>query len=184
VISDERAAVRELTEYIVSLGHNRIGFISGPTNYLSTRERFLGFIEGLTNSGISFDTELKSEGVYSFESGKHCSRELLTKKNPPTAIVVSNDDMAAGAIHTANEMGIDVPGNLSIAGFDDSRLASMILPTLTTIRRPVTKMSTLAAVKLIAALDDKDSVDAPNDLIVVPKVIVRESTGPIDSCHK
>jgi LacI family transcriptional regulator len=177
VVSDERAAVRELTSYLIKLGHRRIGFISGPQGYLSTAERFEGFIEAHRRQGIPFDEKLKMQGLYSFDSGKTNAQKLLSMKDPPTAIFACNDDMAAGAIHTAYEMHIDIPGKLSIAGFDDSRLASLILPTLTTIKRPVTHMSSLAAVKLIAAIDGRDNTDMPSDVVVIPEIIVRNSTG-------
>ncbi|MBN1377809.1 MAG: LacI family DNA-binding transcriptional regulator [Gammaproteobacteria bacterium] len=177
VVSNERAAVRELTEYLIQLGHKRIGFISGPHNYLSTRERFGGFLEGCQKYEIAFDKKLKIEGNYSFESGESCTRKLLSLDNAPTAIFASNDDMAAGAMHAACKLGIDIPGSLSVAGFDDSRLASLILPTLTTIKRPVTHMSSLAAVKLIAAIDHGKDTDSPTDMVVVPEVIIRNSTG-------
>lgn len=179
VASNERAAVKELTEYLIELGHRRIGFISGPENYLSTRERFAGFLEAYQQNNLSFDANLKVEGNYDFESGKSCADILLSMDNPPTAIFAGNDDMAGGAIHTAFKLGIAVPGSLSIAGFDDSRLASLILPTLTTIKRPVTHMSSLAAAKLIAAINQSGNSDAPADVVVVPEVIVRNSTGSV-----
>jgi LacI family transcriptional regulator len=179
VVSNERAAVRELTEYLIELGHRRIGFISGPENYLSTRERFAGFLEAHRQNNLSFDANLKIEGNYDFKSGKSCAETLLSMDNPPTSIFAGNDDMASGAIHAAFELGIAVPGGLSIAGFDDSRLASLILPTLTTIKRPVTHMSSLAATKLIAAIDHTENSDTPTDVVVVPEVIVRNSTGSV-----
>lgn len=177
VVSDERAAVRQLVEYLIELGHRRIGFISGPAGYLSARERFEGFVEAHRKHGISFDSDLKMEGAYSFDTGKQCTRDLLSLGNPPTAIFASNDDMAAGAIHTAVEMGFRVPETLSIAGFDDSRVASLILPTLTTIRRPVAQMSSLAAAKLINAIDGAGTVESSDESVIVPEVIVRSSTG-------
>lgn len=177
VVSDERAAVRKLVEYLIELGHRRIGFISGPTGYLSASERFEGFSEAHRKYGIAFDPELKMEGAYSFESGKSCTQRLLSLQNRPTAIFASNDDMAAGAIHVAVEMGFKVPENLSIAGFDDSSVASLILPTLTTIRRPVMQMSSLAAEKLINAIDGAGTIQSSVEGIIAPEVIVRNSTG-------
>jgi LacI family transcriptional regulator len=177
-VSDERAAVRGLIEYLIKLGHRRIGFISGPVGYLSARERFEGFNEAHRKHGIAFDPELKVEGAYNFETGKACTQKLLSLKDPPTAIFASNDDMAAGAIHVAAEMGFKVPDTLSIAGFDDSRVASLISPTLTTIRRPVMQMSSLAATKLINAIDSVEGVVQPvDDTVILPEVIVRNSTG-------
>jgi LacI family transcriptional regulator len=177
VVSDERAAVRELVEYLIGLGHRRIGFISGPSGYLSARERFEGFSEAHRRHGLPFDPELRVEGAYSFDTGKQCTQQLLSLHSPPTAIFASNDDMAAGAIHVAVDMGFRVPQTLSIAGFDDSRVASLILPTLTTIRRPVTQMSSLAVAKLINAIDGADTIPSAGDTVIVPEVIVRNSTG-------
>jgi LacI family transcriptional regulator len=99
----------------------------------------------------------------------------LAAATPPTAIFASNDEMAVGVICAAQEMGVDVPGELSVAGFDDSVLASRIVPSLTTIRRPVREMARLAATKLIASLDGRQD-EALVGIMLDPVLVTRNST--------
>lgn len=178
VISDDRSAAAAMAEHLVSLGHTRIGYIAGPKGLKSTRERFEGFCEALEKQGCKVENDMITRGTYSFESGIECTRTLLALSRPPTAIFASNDEMAVGAINTAQHMGLDVPGDLSVAGFDDSILASRIMPSLTTIRRPVKEMARLATTKLIASIDGRHD-DAGARIILVPELVTRDSTRAI-----
>ena len=115
-----------------------------------------------------------------FESGIECARTLLAHPEPPTAIFASNDDMAAGVIHTATEMGLSVPRDLSVAGFDDSALATRIRPALTTIRRPVRAMARLAASKLIASIEERPNDARMLGVFLDPELIIRDSTRRLE----
>lgn len=175
VISDERSAAVAMAEYLVELGHRRIGYITGPKGWESTRERLEGFCDGLEKNGCKQSGDMITQGDYTFESGVECTRLLLANPEPPTAIFASNDEMAVGAINAAREMGMKVPDDVSVAGFDDSILASRIHPTLTTIRRPVREMARLAATRLIAVIDGQyDIADEP--ITLVPSLVIRNST--------
>lgn len=178
VISNERSAAAAMAEYLVTLGHTRIGYIAGPKGLKSTRERLEGFCEALEKHGCKLDSDMIARGAYTFESGMECTRTLLANSRPPTAIFASNDEMAVGVINTAQHMGLDVPGDLSVSGFDDSILASRIMPSLTTIRRPVKEMARLATTKLIASIDGRQD-DAHASIVVVPELITRNSTRAI-----
>lgn len=178
VVANERSAVAAMAEYLVNLGHRRIGCITGPAGRKSTRERLEGFCEALEKNGCAPSEEMIARGAYTFESGIACARTLLEKSVRPTAIFASNDEMAAGVIYTAQEMGLKVPGDLSVAGFDDSRLATRIRPALTTIRRPVREMARLATTKLIAAIDGRMD-EARVGIFLDPVLIIRDSTRPI-----
>lgn len=178
VISNERSAAAAMAEYLVRLGHRRIGYIAGPKGMKSTRERLEGFCDALEKHGRKLGEDMLARGAYTFESGIECARELLANPNPPTAIFASNDEMAVGVINAAQEMGLKVPEDLSVAGFDDSMLASRIIPSLTTIRRPVREMARLAAAKLIATIDGRVE-DANRVVIVEPAAITRNSTRSI-----
>lgn len=178
VISNERAAVSEMTEYLIGLGHTRIGYIAGPKGMKSTRERREGFCDTMRKHGIELTDSMISRGAYTFESGMICTRELLAGSTPPTAIFASNDEMAVGAINAAQALGLNVPDDLSVVGFDDSILASRIIPRLTTIRRPVREMARLATAKLIATIDGRDS-DARVGISLVPSLVTRDSTKSI-----
>jgi LacI family transcriptional regulator len=177
VVSNERSAVATMAEYLVNLGHRRIGYITGPVGRRSTRERLEGFSDALQRLGCPVREDMVARGAYTFESGIEGARALLTRPEPPTAIFASNDDMAAGVIQTATEMGLSVPRDLSVAGFDDSALATRIRPTLTTIRRPVRAMARLAANKLIAVIEGRDQ-DARTSVLLDPDLVIRDSTRP------
>jgi LacI family transcriptional regulator len=178
VIANERSAVAAMAEYLVNLGHRRIGYIAGPEGRKSTRERQEGFCDAMEKLGCAACDELIARGAYTFESGVACGRTLLEKPDPPTAIFASNDEMAAGVMYTAQEMGVKVPEDLSVAGFDDSMLATRIRPSLTTIRRPVREMARLAATKLIASIDGRED-DARGWVFLDPVLIIRDSTRSI-----
>lgn len=178
VISNERSAAAAMAEYLVGLGHTRIGYIAGPKGMKSTRERLEGFREALEKHGCKPKRDMIARGAYTFESGIECGHTLLKNATPPTAIFASNDEMAVGVINVAQEMGLSVPGDLSVAGFDDSILASRSFPKLTTIRRPVKAMARLATTKLIASIDGRDK-DARSGEMLVPSLVKRDSTRSI-----
>lgn len=178
VISNERSGAAAMATYLAGLGHERIGYIAGPERMKSTRERLEGFCDALEKLGCTSRPELIARGAYTFQSGVDCGRLLLTRPSPPTAIFASNDEMAAGVIYAARQLGLDVPGDVSVAGFDDSALASKIVPSLTTIHRPVREMARLAATKLIAAVDQRHE-EARGLAMVEPTLIIRDSTRPV-----
>jgi len=178
VISNERSAAAAMADYLVGLGHRRIGYIAGPKGMKSTRERLEGFCDALEKHGCKPGKDMIARGAYTFESGIQCTHTLLQNPEPPTAIFASNDHMAVGAITAAHDLGLNVPGDLSIAGFDDSILASRSFPTLTTIRRPVKEMARLAATKLIASVDGRE-IDARAGDMLVPSLVTRNSTQSI-----
>ena len=178
VVANERSAVAAMAEYLVNLGHRRIGYIAGPEGRKSTRERLEGFLDALQKLGCAPCEEMIARGAYTFESGISCAQSLLARPEPPTAIFASNDEMATGVICTAHEMGVKVPGDLSVAGFDDSVLATRIRPSLTTIRRPVREMARLATTKLIASIDGRED-EARVGIFLDPVLIIRDSTRSI-----
>jgi LacI family transcriptional regulator len=179
VISNERSGAAAMAAYLSSLGHQRIGYIAGPERMKSTRERLEGFCDALEKQGCRPDPELIARGAYTFQSGVDCGRQLLSRSARPTAIFASNDEMAAGVLYAARQMGLDVPRDLSVAGFDDSALASKIVPSLTTIRRPVRQMAQLAAAKLIAAID-RHGDEARQLVMVEPTLVIRDSTRTLE----
>ncbi|MBA6222645.1 LacI family DNA-binding transcriptional regulator [Colwellia sp. MB02u-18] len=176
VVSDERTAMKEMAEHFVDLGHKNIAFISGPLSYRSSIERMEGFLFELRSANIEIAESHILEGENSYESGMKCAMELLTKETRPTAILANNDEMATGVIRVASDLGIKIPEELSVAGFDDNIYASRIIPSLTTIKRPIENMAALASQKLINKVQSEHS--APIKLCgeVKPHLIIREST--------
>lgn len=175
VATNDQQISAEMTEYLASLGHKRIAFITGHPNHKAVANRFKGYKDGLKKSGLEFSNQLVVAGDNSIGSGERCAEKLLDRKQRPTAIFAANDDMAAGVIRVATRMGIDIPGELSVAGCDDISLARQIYPSLTTIRQPLSAMAESAANALIAAARGGGTVGTD----IVPSTIqTRESTGP------
>lgn len=176
VSTNDREVCAEMTRYLAGLGHKRIAFITGDPNHAAVANRFLGYQDGLDESGLEFSEQLVAAGDNSFGSGEACAEKLLKRKNRPTAIFAANDDMAAGVLRTANRLGIDVPGQLSVTGFDDITLARQVDPALTTIRQPLARMAERAAEMLI---NSNGGGEVAKGTEIVPATIkIRESTGP------
>lgn len=172
--NDEDASY-DMTDYLISLGHRRIGFIKGHPDHGATEKRLAGYRRCLEDHDIPFDRALVIQGYFDFESGQRCARKLLDLPNPPTAIFASNDDMAAGVIFTARERGIGVPEELSVAGFDDSPAASHTWPPLTTIKQPIVEMAARATQRLIGRL--RGASDEADEETFTCELIVRRSTA-------
>jgi LacI family transcriptional regulator len=177
VATNDREISAEMTRYLASLGHRSIAFIKGHPGHRAVANRYLGYLDGLQQSGLEFAPRLLESGENSFAAGVAAGERLMKLADPPTAIFAANDDMAAGVIRTARLLGVDVPGRLSVAGWDDISLASQLCPTLTTIRQPLPLMAERAALVLISHAHD----DLPlRGAEVVPATIeYRESTGPV-----
>ncbi len=177
VYTNDREACAEMTRYLASLGHRRIAFIVGHPDHGALQERLAGYREGLAASGIEMDKRLIAQGYNSFESGVECARALLDSSNRPTAVFASNDDMAAGTMKVAHEMGLEIPTDLSVAGFDDVPLAAQLWPSLTTIRQPIEEMARRATELLLHEL--RGHVGDEPEKIIESTLVVRDSTGPV-----
>lgn len=175
VITKEREAMTELANHIVELGHKNVAIITGPMNYHSSKERLGGLTEVFSKHGIVIGPDNLIEGKNRYESGLECAKTLLSRSPRPTAILANNDQMAAGVIRAAFDLGIKVPEELSVSGFDDNIIASRIIPSLTTMRRPVEEISKLATQKLIQNIKP-DPKASNNKITVTPYLITREST--------
>lgn len=175
LVTMEREASRQLTESLLALGHRKIAMISGPAHFQSAQRRQLGFLDALGASGLKPFAML--EGDYSFESGLRCAGDLLRSGDLPTAIVAANDFMAAGVLRAAALQGIVVPRMLSVAGFDDSVVARMLSPPLTTINRPMQSMAELAGQRLMQLIDGQGAAQVGSTHVPLT-LIERESTGP------
>jgi len=148
---DDRAAACEMTRHLLTLGHNRIGFIEGNPNLTASAERLDGYKMALSEAGIAFDEALVAHGLFTYRSGLDAADELLELDDAPSAIFASNDDMAAATVAVAHRRGLDVPGDLTVCGFDDTAIATTIWPELTTIHQPIADMSR-AAVEMLAGI--------------------------------
>lgn len=176
---DDVHAAEEITNLLLSLGHQRIAFIKGPPDQSASGLRYQGFVNALRAHGLEPDPELIQPGQFTFASGRDAAHQLLSRRQRPTAVFASNDDMALGVLAAAQRLGLSVPGELSVAGFDDSPTAALVWPPLTTVRQPVAEMAR-AAVEMLVAVQRPD-MTAPEDEADLHKVlphelVVRDST--------
>jgi len=149
---DEREAARTMTRYLLDKGHRRIGFIRGNAKHTAAELRQAGYEAALEQAGIACDPALIADGDFSYRSSLDAADRLLGLDAPPTAIFASNDDMAAAAVAVAHRRGLDVPGDVAVCGFDDTAIATMIWPQLTTVRQPVDAMARTATRMVIDAV--------------------------------
>jgi len=149
IIIDNFNAVRSSVNYLCSIGHKRIGFMTGLEDSDVGKNRYAGYRSGLSDNGLKMNKKLVFKGDYSFESGAKGADYFLSLKNPPTAIMCANDAMAIALIRQAVQRGINVPDDLSVIGFDDIPVASQISPALTTLAAPIDRMTELACNMLI-----------------------------------
>lgn len=172
---DERRAVRDMMAHIVSLGHRRIGHITGHRDHGASEWRLQGYRDGLNDAGIAFDKTLVVQGEFSFESGADGADRLLSLADPPTAIFAANDDTAAGVLQSTARRGLRVPQDLSVFGFDDLPIARQLWPALTTVRQASREMGRIAAEQLLLSIRDPEA----GGMVKVPyELVVRGSTGP------
>jgi LacI family transcriptional regulator len=158
------------TEYLIKLGHKRIGFITGSMDLGCARDRLAGFKAALRTNHISPDQPLIYEGDFHQPDGYAGGNALLNLPDPPTAIFASNDVMAMGVMDAARSRGLRIPGDISILGFDDIPQVQNIRPALTTVRQPLEKMGGVATQMLLDLLKDPQKdvsrVELPTELIV------------------
>jgi LacI family transcriptional regulator len=175
VCMDDALAAEELTNLLISLGHRDIAFIEG--NQSASERRRAGYERALKAHRIAVDRRLVVPGNFQFESGVAGAHALLAGARPPTAIFAANDDMALGALAAAQRLGLAVPHDVAIAGFDDSRAATLVWPELTTVRQPLAGMA-MAAVDMLLAGAGRPDAAGPAPVRVLPhEVVVRGSTA-------
>lgn len=158
-IADETAA-HEVTTRLIALGHRRIGFIAGPANQAANALREAGYRRAMADAGMFDGAEWCMAGDFTYRGGLVAATALLQRAPRPTAIFASNDDMAAAAVAVAHRMGLDVPRDLSVCGFDDTALATTIWPELTTVHQPIAEMACMATRLLIERLTTGNEAEA------------------------
>jgi LacI family transcriptional regulator len=166
----------EATRYLLSLGHRRIGFITGTLQYRAGSDRLAGYRLALAQAGISFDPALVFEGDFSRQKGYEGAMALMRLPDPPTAIFASNDVSAFGALDALRELGLRVPEDVSLVGFDDIPAAAEIRPPLTTVRQPLVDMGRSGAQLILALLNGQTEV--PRRIELPTHLIVRSSCSP------
>jgi len=175
---DDFAAAHAMTSHLLSLGHARVGFISGNPDQTVSACRQQGYEEALRAAGIKPELELIAPSLFTYRSGLDAAELLLSLPNPPTAIFASNDDMAAATVAAAHSHGLAVPGDLTVCGFDDTAMATTIWPELTTVRQPIGEMSRAALDLLVRKVKAQRAglEQPPGDHQRLPFALVRRQS--------
>ncbi|GAB7103837.1 LacI family DNA-binding transcriptional regulator [Streptomyces phaeofaciens JCM 4814] len=166
------------TRHLVELGHRRIGAISGPPQMMCSRARIDGYRAALETAGLPVDPGMIMTGDFHHETGYRLGRELLDRPDRPTAVFAGNDLQALGCYEAARELGLRIPEDVSVVGFDDLPVARWVGPPLTTVRQPLTEMAEAAA-RLVLELGRSSSEETPTATRVelATSLVVRASTG-------
>lgn len=164
----------EGTKYLIDLGHKRIGFITGLMDLGCSQDRFQGFIQAMNEVDYDIDKSLIGNGSFTRASGELLAKEWLSQKETPTAIFASNDEMALGVMDVAESLGIAIPSELSVLGFDDINEARLRRPGLTTIKQPLFEMGNQAANGIISLLDGHTI----QSQVLETQLVIRESCAP------
>lgn len=172
---DERAAGELATQHLIDLGHERIGFVAGLEHYLPTQLKAAGRLSALAGAGIDGDG-LVAHAEFSTEGGGYALETLMRMPNPPTGVICSSDMMAIGALHAAYRLGIRVPEELSIVGFDGIDATNWTVPELTTVEQPIAQIAD-TAVQTLQTLIEQPERSLPN-AYCRPTLRVRSSTAP------
>ncbi|TQV78918.1 LacI family transcriptional regulator [Exilibacterium tricleocarpae] len=183
VYIDDHHAAMDITQHLIDLGHQHIGFLGGDEAHKSSIERLNGYQEALKKNGLEVEPRLILEGEYSFESGVQRTKQLLREARKPSAIFACNDEIAAGTLFAARLMGITVPQELSIVGFEDSPFSRQTWPKLTTARQPNSTIAQAATALLIDRMkSDRQGAESGDETLqngFHPKLVIRDSTCPV-----
>jgi LacI family transcriptional regulator len=177
VDSENLQGAKTATEYLIGLGHRRIGFLAGRSDLESARRREHGYREALADAGIPFEENLVRIGGYTEESARSAARELLEMTDRPTAIFAANDVSAIQTMKVASETGLSVPEDLSVVGFDNIPESALSTPPLTTIDQSIQQMGYEAAKLLLGLIDEPDR--DPIHLTLPTELVVRQSCRAI-----
>jgi LacI family transcriptional regulator len=178
VAVDDQAASREATEHLLALGHCNIAFIAGPATLACARAQRAGFEAAI--AAAPHARGRVTEGDLSFASGLAAAQSLLNAADPPTAIFAASDEMAAAALSVAQRLGLEVPGDLAVVGYDDSLMATLVWPALTTVLQPLGAMAAAAvdlALSRIRAARGP-ALEAPVTQILAHALVARQSSAP------
>ncbi|EFU2053229.1 LacI family transcriptional regulator [Escherichia coli] len=172
---DNVSAGYRAAEHLIKLGHKRIGYISGPSGIILSRDRLRGFQQALSDHGLPLEELLIEEGAFTYDSGYEVMQRYLALASRPTAVFAANDEMAIGAIKAARKAGLDVPTDLAVMGMDNIKFASIFEPAVTTIAQPMYEIG-CTAMELLLKVINKEEIPQKK-FVLKDELIVRESCG-------
>jgi LacI family transcriptional regulator len=176
VYFDEVLAAKRMTEHLISLGHKRIGLIAGlpKGNNDGVAE---GFTQAMNDAGLAIAPTHIGSALFQFDIAVQIARQMLMQADPPTALLAANDDMAAGCIRAAYQLGLKVPEQLSVAGFGDSYVAQIMSPRLTAVQEPARDMAKMAVEMIVSGRAKQRDIPP---VILSHRLVIGESSGPVE----
>jgi LacI family repressor for deo operon, udp, cdd, tsx, nupC, and nupG len=172
-----REAARAMTEYLLRLGHRRIGYLRGPAANVLEHDRYAGFCDALAAAGLPLDPQLVQSGDFSIATGEAAAKDYLALPELPDAVFACNDAMAMGLIRGFTAAGIAVPDRISIAGFDDIEFAAAYIPALTTVHQSRGDIGARAAAMLVDLMQGNKL--ASREVRLSAEIVMRDSTRAI-----
>ncbi len=179
VLVDDYAGAYQAVAHLASLGHERIALVTGPHGLHSVQERKRGYVDALTKAGIDPISQVQMTGAFSEDFGVGALSHILASPNSPTAVFAASDTIALGIMMGARSLGVTIPDDLSVVGFDDAPGASYITPRLTTVRTPVEKMASTAVAMLVDRIDNPGR--AVQTAVTAVALVVGESSGAVSA---
>ena len=178
ITSNGREGAMKLTQHLLRLGYRRIAIIAGPSTISTAQERVEGYCQALKGSRVPIDPSLIIRDTYRENSGYESVKQLLKRDPRPDAIFAGNNFIAVGALHAIRELGLRIPEDVALAGFDDIPQGSLISPALTVVSQPAYEMGVAAAESLLSRLSGKYQ-GKPRDIVFDTSIIIRESCGQV-----
>jgi LacI family transcriptional regulator len=180
---DDFKAAYEMANYLIGLGHRKIGFVKGHPNHTSSKQRFLGFSAAMHDAADKVEEPIIAQGFNSYRSGLEAGYKFFSQGCSVTAIFASNDDMASGILSMAHRHGLSVPHDVSVVGFDDT-IAGSVWPEMTTIRQPISDIGAAAVDVIVQNIHISRTGAKPKqqNYLIEHTLIVRESSAPPRGC--
>lgn len=173
--SNDYAGMREATQHLLAMGHRRIAYLGGPAYLRTAVARLDGFRSAMRQAKIPIDDALVTAGEFRFDDGEANARRLLGLSEPPTAILAASDMQAAGVYRAAWELGVRIPSELSVVGFDDLPTSALLIPPLTTVHHAVREMAQFGAASLMSMIEGTSSL--PTHVELTTKLVRRDSVA-------
>lgn len=175
IIPDEIHNSSLIIQHLLRLGHRQIAYIAGPEDYFSSEQRFTAYQQVLTEAGIPPNPDWIRRGDWKVSDGYKCGQQILTGPHRPTALAAANDQLAYGALLAAQDLGLKIPDDLAIAGYDNDEISRISTPTITTMTLPLFKMGQTAATNLLSQVNGEAHIS--EELLIKGELIVRQSCG-------
>jgi len=179
IVPDDEYGASQAVRHLFNLGHRRIAYINGPESWHSSKKRLSGYQAGLAANNLEIEPTLIQPGDWEFEGGYKAAQNLMGLKEPPTAIFSANDLMALGTIHAIQDMGLNVPNNIAVVGYDNRDFTKIVRPKITTMSMPVYEMGWSAAELLLKQIaEGREDLD---EIKIKGQLFIRETCGAEES---